>query len=152
LWIVPNDRDLTPPENRMNPARKIALGAAFLGATAVGGVLGGSFLGTAGAQTDTTTDTTASADATTDPAPPAHDPSQGGHMANGITEELLTGDAASQAETAALAAVPGGTIERVESDAEGDAYEAHMVDADGNHVTVKLDDSFTVTSVDAGHG
>jgi hypothetical protein len=86
--------------------------------------------------------------------PPDHadrDPSEGGHTAGGITEELLTGDQATQAETAALEAVPGGTIERVETDAEGDAYEAHMVDADGNHVTVKFDENFAVTSIDQGH-
>jgi hypothetical protein len=38
---------------------------------------------------------------------------------------------------AALARVSGGTIERVETDADGHAaYEAHMTDADGNRITV----------------
>jgi hypothetical protein len=78
------------------------------------------------------------------------DPSLGGHTANGITEVVLTGDEAAKVTEAALAAVPGGTIERVETDAEGDAFEAHMVDADGNHITVKLDASYAVTSTDAG--
>ena len=36
---------------------------------------------------------------------------------NGITETLLTGDTAKKAKAAALAAVPGGTIERVETNA-----------------------------------
>jgi hypothetical protein len=134
----------------MHPVRKFAVGAAFLGAAALGGVLGASFLGTAGAQTDPTA-TTATADPPTDAAT-APDPSRGGHTANGITEELLTGDTASQVEAAAQAAVPGGTVERVETDAEGAVYEAHMVDASGNRVTVKLDADFAVTSVENGHG
>jgi uncharacterized membrane protein YkoI len=52
-------------------------------------------------------------------------------------------------QAAALAAVPGGTIQRVENDAEGATYEAHMTKADGSHVTVKLDASFNVTSIDS---
>ena len=79
------------------------------------------------------------------------DPSKGGHVANGITEALLTGDTATKAEAAALAAVPGGTIRRVETDAEGATYEAHMAKADGSQVTVKLDASFKVTSIETGH-
>jgi len=46
--------------------------------------------------------------------------------ANGTKEELLTGDTADKVKAAALAAVPGGTIQRVETDAEGSPYEAHM--------------------------
>src|SRR4051812_7007805 len=84
-------------------------------------------------------------------APANFDPSKGGHMANGITEQLLTGDTAEKVKAAALAAVPGGTIQRVETDAEGAPYEAHMTTADGNHVTVKVDSSFKVTSTEDGH-
>ena len=48
------------------------------------------------------------------------DPTKEGHVgANGVKEVLLTGDAAAQAKAPALAAVPGGTVERVENDAEG---------------------------------
>ncbi|MCU1689345.1 MAG: hypothetical protein JWN20_1273, partial [Jatrophihabitantaceae bacterium] len=61
-----------------------------------------------------------------------------------------TGDAAAQATAAALAAVPGGTIERVETDAEGATYEAHMVAADGSRVTVKMDADFIVTGTETG--
>ena len=81
---------------------------------------------------------------------------KGGHVgANGQKEVLLTGTTADKVRAAALAAVPGGTIERVETDAEGSPYEAHMVKADGTHVTVKVDKSFKVTAVEsdgAGHG
>jgi hypothetical protein len=51
------------------------------------------------------------------------DPAKGGHVgANGKKEELLTGDSAEKVKAAALAAYPGGTIQRVENDAEGAAY------------------------------
>lgn len=79
------------------------------------------------------------------------DPHQGGHVGpNGITEELLTGDTATQVTAAATAAVPDGTVLRVENDAEGATYEAHVQKSDGSEVTVKLDASFTVTSIEDG--
>jgi hypothetical protein len=83
----------------------------------------------------------------------ANDPTQGGHVgANGVVEKLLTGTTADKAKAAALAAVPGATIERVENDAEGATYEAHMVKSDGSHVTVKMDANFKVTGIETGPG
>jgi len=65
-------------------------------------------------------------------------------------ETLLTGDTAAQVRKAALAKVSG-TIERVETDADGNAaYEAHMVRSDGTRVTVYVDKSFDVVSVKSG--
>src|SRR4051812_38395512 len=149
----------TPKENTMNSTRKAILSVSLLGSTLVGGAFGAAVLGgTANAQTSTTdTTATAPAQSTPDPAnaPPAFDPSKGGHMANGITETLLTGDDAAKATAAANAAVPGGTIQRVETDADGDSYEAHMTKSDGSQVTVKMDASFNVTNIEsgpAGHG
>jgi len=79
------------------------------------------------------------------------DPTKGGHVgANGVVEKLLTGSTADKARAAALAAVPGATIERVETDAEGAVYEAHIVKSDGTHVTVKMDANFKVTGVENG--
>jgi hypothetical protein len=46
--------------------------------------------------------------------------------------------------------VPDGTIQRVENDAEGATYEAHMVKADGSHVTVKVNADFSVASIETG--
>ncbi|MDQ6753088.1 MAG: hypothetical protein M3017_06725, partial [Actinomycetota bacterium] len=80
----------------------------------------------------------------------APDPSRGGHQANGITEQLLTGDTAAKVKAAALAANPGATIQRVENDAEGATYEAHILKADGTAATVKLDASFKVTATETG--
>jgi hypothetical protein len=64
-------------------------------------------------------------------------------------EKLLTGDTAATVTAAAMAKEPGATIERVETDSDG-VYEAHMVRADGTHITVQVDASFTVTGVQEG--
>jgi uncharacterized membrane protein YkoI len=66
-------------------------------------------------------------------------------------ETLLTGDTAAQVRKAALAKVSGATIERIETDADGNAaYEAHMVKSDGTRVTVYVNKSFEVVSVESG--
>ena len=66
-------------------------------------------------------------------------------------ETPLTGDALSKVTAAAKAKVPGGTIIRVETDADGNsAYEAHMVRADGTPVTVYVNKQFDVVSVESG--
>ena len=135
----------------MNPLRKALLGGTVIASTLVGGAFGATLL--SGTATAATTSSTATSTATEAPAAAPQgnvDPSKGGHVANGITETLLTGDTAEQVKTAALAAVPGATIERVETDAEGATYEAHIVKSDGSHATVKLDASFKVTSVEDG--
>ena len=73
-------------------------------------------------------------------------------MTHGPGETLLTGSTAAKVTAAAKAAVPGGTIIRVETDSGGATYEAHMTKADGSEVTVKLDASFKVTAVQDGMG
>ena len=66
-------------------------------------------------------------------------------------ETPLSGDALSKVTAAAKAKVPGGTIVRVETDADGNsAYEAHMVKADGTPVTVYVNKQFDVVSVESG--
>ena len=65
-------------------------------------------------------------------------------------ETLLTGDTAAKVKAAAEAKVPGGTVVRVETDADGHAkYEAHMTKADGTPVTVYVDEQFGVVSVES---
>jgi hypothetical protein len=73
-------------------------------------------------------------------------------MSHGPGETLLTGSSAAKAKAAALAAVPGATVVRVETDSAGAAYEAHLKKADGSYVTVKLDRSFKVTQTVSGFG
>jgi len=66
-------------------------------------------------------------------------------------ETLLSGDTAAKVRQLALAKVPGGTIVRVETDADGNAaYEAHMVKADGTPVTVYVSKQLEVVSVQTG--
>jgi hypothetical protein len=66
-------------------------------------------------------------------------------------ETPLTGEALSKVTALAKAKVPGGTIVRVETDADGNAaYEAHMVKADGTPVTVYVNKQFEVVSVESG--
>jgi uncharacterized membrane protein YkoI len=55
-------------------------------------------------------------------------------------------------KAAALKAVPGGTVYRVETDSGNAAYEAHLTKADGSLVTVKFDKNLAVTKVESGMG
>ena len=85
-------------------------------------------------------------------APIAQNGPRGGGMPHQRSDEtLLTGDTASKVRAAALKAVSGGTIERVETDADGNAkYEAHMTRADGSRVTVYVNDQFEVVDTQVG--
>ena len=66
-------------------------------------------------------------------------------------ETPLTGDTAAKVRELALATVPGATIVRVETDADGNAaYEAHMVRSDGSPVTVYVSKQLEVVSVQSG--
>jgi len=66
-------------------------------------------------------------------------------------ETELTGDTLAKVRAAAVAKVGSdATVVRVETDADGHAaYEAHMVKADGTPVTVYVDESFDVVSVES---
>jgi hypothetical protein len=66
-------------------------------------------------------------------------------------ETELTGDTLASVRAAAVAEVGSdATVVRVETDADGHAaYEAHMVKADGTPVTVYVDKSFDVVSVES---
>jgi len=78
-------------------------------------------------------------------------PGQAGLPPQRSDETLLTGDAAAKVRAAALAKVSGGTIERVETDADAKgAYEAHMTRSDGSRVTVYVNKSFEVVGTEAG--
>jgi len=94
------------------------------------------------------TTTTAVSAAKTAPAN-APDPAT---VAHGPGETLLTGSDLAKTTAAVKAAVPGGTIIRVETDSGGATYEAHVTKADGSVVTVKLDAAFTVTATQSGFG
>jgi hypothetical protein len=122
---------------------------AAIAAAVVLGVAGGSYgvasaASGSGSSSNSTTTTT-----TTPSAPSAPSAQPWGHQRS--DETLLTGDTASKVTAAAEAAVPSGTVIRVETDADGNAlYEAHMTNADGTPVTVYVDKDFNVVSTDSG--
>jgi uncharacterized membrane protein YkoI len=123
--------------------KKVIVGAALVAAFA----LGGSAVANALSSDNGGTGDSA---ATTDQAAPSGDAAgtDGGRPA----EEPLTGETATKVEQAALAETGGGTVERVETDADGHAaYEAHIVKDDGTRVTVYVNEQFDVVGVEE-HG
>ena len=75
--------------------------------------------------------------------------SNGNGNAQRSDETALTGDTAAKVKDAALAKTGGGTVERVETDAEGHAaYEAHVLKSDGTRVTVYVNKQFEAVGTD----
>ena len=102
-----------------------------------------------GSGTTTTNATTTSTPSTSRPSAPPGATSQNPWGNQRSDETLLTGDALAKVKAIALAKVSGGTIVRVETDADGHAaYEAHMTKADGTPVTVYVDKNFNFVSVE----
>ena len=89
----------------MNKVRKIAVGAALIGAVAGGGALTAMALPADAATTDTST---------ASPSAPA----DGGTHGN---ETALTGDTASKVKAAVLAANSGATVENMTTEDDGSA-------------------------------
>ena len=122
--------------------RRIALTALALGALAVGAAtIANAASGGSTQQGFATTSTTQRP-----PGPPPG--ARGGIPPQRSDETLLTGDTAAKVKQAALDRVPGASVIRVETDAEGSPYEAHMTKSDGTHVTVKVDKDFKVTNIE----
>ena len=123
------------------------------GALALGAVVGAAGIANAATGSSGSTNPSATAFAANGPSGPppagAGNPATIGH---GPGETLLSGSTASRAKAAALAAVPGAKVIRVETDSAGAAYEAHLQKSDGSYVTVKLDKSFHVTATQPGFG
>jgi hypothetical protein len=109
------------------------------------GIAGGSYgLASAASGTTSTTTTTTPSSSTAPAAPSAQHP-WGGQRSD---ETPLTGDALAKVTAVAEAQVSGGTVVRVETDADGNAkYEAHMTKADGTPVTVYVDANYNFVSV-----
>ena len=118
-------------------------------AALVFGVAAGSYgiAGAANGNGGTTTTPSTTTPSATAPAAPSGQP-WGQQRSD---ETLLTGDTKAKVEAAATAKLPGGTIVRTETDADGNAaYEVHMVQADGTPATVYVDKSFGVVKVETG--
>jgi hypothetical protein len=134
----------------MSLSRKIrqsAMGVAALGALALGGsaIADAATSGSSSASSSSSSaaPSTATGQRPADPTKP------GGHVgANGKTEQALSADVAAKVKAAAQAKVPGGTVERVETDVDhGSPYEAHVRKADGTELEVLVDSNFNVTAV-----
>jgi hypothetical protein len=131
-------------------ARKGLMAIAALGALA----LGGSALATAASNNSSSSSSGSSsqqaAPGSGQPGPGDRDGGpRGPHVgANGQQEKALTGDVADKVKAAALAKVPGATVERVETDVDhGSPYEAHVSKSDGTQLEVLVDKDFQVTAV-----
>jgi hypothetical protein len=122
---------------------------------ATGGLLAGAVIagGMGIANAASTTPTPASSTGTSSSStatPPAG--GIGGAAAVRSDEKVVTGTDAETLKAAALTAVPGGTVVRVETDAGDAAYEVHMTKADDTVVTVKFDESFALVEIETGMG
>jgi hypothetical protein len=127
-----------------NRLSRLALTAAL--AVGVGAGSYGIASAASGSGTSTTTTTTTASTARPSAPPGANAQDPGGNQRS--DETLLTGDALAKVTAIAKEKVPGGTIVRVETDADGNAaYEAHMTKADGTPVTVYVDSNFNFVSV-----
>ena len=142
------------------PRRNRAIVWLSAAAIAAGLGVGAASIASAASATDATSNTTAattpaSSDTTgttgtVAATPPARvDPAS---LPNGPGETLLTGDTAAKVTAAALAAEPGSTIVRVETDSGGHAYEAHVKLADGTFKTLYFNSSFAADGSDTGFG
>ncbi len=123
--------------------RKIVAGAAALG------VALGSY-GIASAASGSSTTTSSSATPTGPLTAPSAPTAPQGWGAQRSDETLLTGDTAAKVKAIALAKVPGATVVRVETDADGHAaYEAHLTKSDGSLATVYVDKDLNFVSVES---
>jgi uncharacterized membrane protein YkoI len=124
-------------QNRNNRLMQVLAAAAI----AVG--LGAGSYGIAAAAGGSNSSAAAS---TTSSAPNAQNP----WGAQRSDETLLTDGNATKVRELALQKLPGATIVRVETDADGHAaYEAHVVKADGTPATVYVDKDFNVVGVES---
>jgi hypothetical protein len=126
-----------------------AKAAGLLGAGAVAGIIGATAY-SASAENSAAPSPSSSASAA--PSAPAgrgdHDGDRGGHAG----ENSVTSAQEATLRAAALKQVPGGTVDRVETDSGDAAYEVHMTDASGKQVTVKFDKNLKFVAVEDGMG
>ncbi len=114
----------------------------------IGGVIGSTLSASAASSTPAASGSTASTLSGSDATRRA----PGGAQPVRPDEKRVSSGTAAKLRAAALKAVPGGTVYRIETDAGDGVYEAHMTKADGSLVTVKLDKNLKVTKVESGMG
>jgi len=129
--------------------RKRWAGAA--GLLAAGAISGGVLASTLSASASSNA-STAAAGTVSSSAGEARTPGPGGAQPVRPDEKSVSSATAATLRAAALKAVPGGTVYRIETDAGDAVYEVHMKKADGSLVTVKFGKNLTVTTVESGMG
>jgi hypothetical protein len=146
------DEDPKPRSRTTRTGLKIALVSAGIAAGAVGATA----IGASAQSTSNGSGSTATTAATSAPSRPAGAPDKQGKVGGSALvrsdEKAVSASLEATLKAAALKAVPGGTVYRVETDAGDAAYEAHMTKADGTQVTVKFSKDLKVTAVESGMG
>jgi hypothetical protein len=138
---------LFKPDRKENTMHNRLTRPILVTALAVG--LGAGSYGVASAASGSGSSTTTTTTSTAQPSAPPGASAQNPWGNQRSDETLLTGDALAKVTAIAKAKVPGGTVVRVETDADGHAaYEAHMTKADGTPVTVYVDKNFNFVSVE----
>ena len=134
---------------------KLALVGAGVAAGAVTATALGANAATVSGSGTTSTAATSSSSSSAPAAPAAPSGRTGDRHGPGMgrgDEKAPSAAIAAKLRAAALKAVPGGTVDRVETDSGDAVYEAHMTKSDGTRVTVKFDKFLAVTAVEAGMG
>ncbi|HEV7192094.1 MAG TPA: hypothetical protein VGN35_02730 [Jatrophihabitantaceae bacterium] len=146
-----NEDLIDTPRRHTGRGVKIALVGAGLAAGVIGATAFGASATTAGSGS---TSSSAASSSTTagSPAAPGAAADRHGSAPVRSDEKAVSSSVAATIKAAALKAVPGGTVYRVETDAGDGVYEAHMTKADGTDVTVKFDKNLAVTKVETGMG
>jgi len=135
----------------MRSGRRGRRWAGAAGLLAAGAICGG-ILATALSASASGSASAASAGTVSSPAGKAGAPGPGGAQPVRSDEKSVPGATAATLRAAALKAVPGATVYRIETDAGDGVYEVHMKKADGSLVTVKFDKNLKVTKVESGMG
>jgi hypothetical protein len=136
-------------------AAALEAGGAIVGGIAAASLTAGAATTTpspsSGSSSSSTTNPGSSSDSGSTRQPPAGANMHGSSPVQPDEKAVSTGTAATL-KAAALKAVPGGTVYRIETDAGDGTYEAHMTKAGGSEVTVKFDKNLAVTKVESGMG
>jgi hypothetical protein len=134
------------PNTNERRGRRRWSGAVALAASGL--LVGGVLAGTLTASAASTTTSAAGSYAAAAPGAPQARGTVDESKSQRPDEHLLTGDTASKVRAAALAKYPGATVLRVETDSDA-VYEAHLITASGQRVTVEVGKDFKVTGLES---
>ena len=139
------------------PPRRLGMKIALVGAGIAVGAIAATAVGASATSSTSGSGSTSGSASTSTSSPPGPRPHDRNFRPGGAApvrddEKSLGAALTAKLKAAALKAVPGGTVYRIETDAGDGTYEAHMTKSDGSPVTVKFDKNATVTRVEEGMG